>query len=67
VLSEALAGNHTLCVREDYVEEAWRIVDPVVKASAALCTDEPVGWGRAEAAHVTPPEAWRGSRVRDLE
>jgi hypothetical protein len=50
---------HTLFARGDYVEEAWRIVDPVVKASTALYTYEPGSWGPTEAAHVAPPEEWR--------
>jgi glucose-6-phosphate 1-dehydrogenase len=62
VLSDALAGERTLFAREDYVEEAWRIVDPVVKASTALYTYEPGSWGPAEAAHVAPPEGWRDPR-----
>src|SRR4029077_5720406 len=33
VLGDAMAGDATLFAREDYVEEAWRIVDPVLKAS----------------------------------
>src|SRR5208283_1350483 len=32
VLGDAMAGDATLFAREDYVEEAWRIVDPVLKA-----------------------------------
>ena len=31
VLGEAMAGDATLFARQDYVEEAWRIVDPVLK------------------------------------
>ena len=31
VLSDALLGDRTLFAREDYVEEAWRIVDPVLE------------------------------------
>ena len=30
VLGDAMAGDRTLFAREDYVEEAWRIVDPVL-------------------------------------
>ena len=62
MLSDALAGDRTLFAREDYVEEAWRIVDPVVKASTVLYTYEPGSWGPAEAAHVAPPEGWRDPR-----
>jgi glucose-6-phosphate 1-dehydrogenase len=32
VLSDAMVGDSTLFAREDYVEEAWRIVDPVIRA-----------------------------------
>jgi glucose-6-phosphate 1-dehydrogenase len=28
VLGDAMQGDATLFAREDYVEEAWRIVDP---------------------------------------
>jgi len=62
VLSDALAGDRTLFAREDYVEEAWRIVDPVVKASTVLYTYEPGSWGPAEAAHIAPPEGWLDPR-----
>src|SRR5580700_2194885 len=30
VLTDAMAGDITLFAREDYVEEAWRIVDPIL-------------------------------------
>ena len=59
VLSDALAGDRTLFAREDYVEEAWRIVDPVVKARTVLYTYEPGSWGPAEAARIVPPDGWR--------
>ena len=36
VLHDAMAGDATLFAREDYVEEAWRIVDPLLKASTAV-------------------------------
>src|SRR6202044_4070062 len=32
VLTDAMAGDATLFARQDYVEEAWRIVDPMLKA-----------------------------------
>src|SRR5262249_7465413 len=34
VLGDAMEGDATLFAREDYVEEAWRIVDPVLKAGS---------------------------------
>src|SRR5438552_6221773 len=36
VLGDAMAGDATLFAREDYVEEAWRIVDPVVMAGSPM-------------------------------
>ena len=33
VLGDAMDGDATLFAREDYVEEAWRIVDPVLTAA----------------------------------
>ena len=48
VLTDAMAGDATLFAREDYVEEAWRIVDPVLKAGTPLHEYEPKTWGPAE-------------------
>ena len=36
VLGDAMTGDPTLFAREDYVEEAWRIVDPVIKAGTPV-------------------------------
>ena len=50
VLGDAMAGDATLFAREDYVEEAWRIVDPVLKAGHAgpRVRTEPGTWGPTE-------------------
>jgi len=58
VLGDAMAGDATLFAREDYVEEAWRIVDPVLKAGTPLFEYEPKTWGPAEVEKVTPPGGW---------
>jgi glucose-6-phosphate 1-dehydrogenase len=58
VLSDALEGDRTLFAREDYVEEAWRIVDPVVKSGTPLYPYESGTWGPEEVASVTPPGGW---------
>ncbi len=59
VLTDAMAGDATLFAREDYVEEAWRIVDPVLKAGTAVYEYEPKTWGPAEVERITPPGGWR--------
>jgi glucose-6-phosphate 1-dehydrogenase len=59
VLGDAMAGDATLFAREDYVEEAWRIVDPVLKAGTPLSAYDPGTWGPKEVERVTPPGGWR--------
>jgi glucose-6-phosphate 1-dehydrogenase len=58
VLGDALVGDRTLFAREDYVEEAWRIVDPVLDAATPVHLYEPGTWGPAEAAAIAPPGGW---------
>jgi glucose-6-phosphate 1-dehydrogenase len=59
VLSDALSGDRALFAREDYVEEAWRIVDPIL-AKGALPAPSPyaVGTWGVSAEAVTPPGGW---------
>ncbi len=59
VLGDAMAGDATLFAREDYVEEAWRIVDPVLKANTPVYEYDPGTWGPAETdAKVLPNGGW---------
>jgi glucose-6-phosphate 1-dehydrogenase len=60
VLGDAMNGDRTLFAREDYVEEAWRIVDPVLKADTPVYEYAPGTWGPKEVgASVTPPGGWQ--------
>lgn len=59
VLSDALAGDRTLFAREDYVEEAWRIVDPILKTGTEIHPYEPGSWGPEQAAAITPAGGWQ--------
>jgi glucose-6-phosphate 1-dehydrogenase len=59
VLGDAMAGDATLFAREDYVEEAWRIVDPVLKVGTSLYEYEPNTWGPKEVDQVTPLGGWQ--------
>jgi glucose-6-phosphate 1-dehydrogenase len=68
VLTDAMAGDATLFARQDYVEEAWRIVDPVLKAQTPLYQYEPHTWGPSEVdAQVTPPGGWDMPEPEDHE
>jgi glucose-6-phosphate 1-dehydrogenase len=58
VLTDAMAGDATLFARQDYVEEAWRIVDPALKANTPVFEYEPQTWGPKEIERVTPPGGW---------
>ena len=48
VLTDALEGDATLFARMDYVEEAWRIVDPVLAMNTPVREYEPGTWGPAD-------------------
>jgi glucose-6-phosphate 1-dehydrogenase len=58
VLTDSMAGDTTLFAREDYVEEAWRIVDPVLKSGTPIYEYEPKTWGPGEVTRVKPPGGW---------
>jgi glucose-6-phosphate 1-dehydrogenase len=49
LLLDALRGNSARFARQDYVEEAWRIVDPVLGDVAPVHEYEPGTWGPPEA------------------
>lgn len=56
VLTDALAGDSTLFAREDYVEEAWRIVDPVIKANTPIYEYDIHTWGPSQVDGMILPE-----------
>src|SRR5271170_5342559 len=64
VLGDAMAGDSTLFAREDYVEEAWRIVDPVLKAGTPVYGYEPKTWGPTEVEQMVMPQGgWHDPAV----
>ena len=58
VLGDAMAGDATIFAREDYVEEAWRIVDPVLAAHTPVYPYDIGQWGPAQAQSIEPPGGW---------
>ena len=58
LLGAAMVGDNSPFAREDYVEEAWRIVDPVLKKSTPIYPYAQNTWGPPEVARVTPPGGW---------
>jgi glucose-6-phosphate 1-dehydrogenase len=60
VLGDAMNGDRTLFARQDYVEEAWRIVDPVMKKETPVYEYDVGSWGPPELnRNVTPPGGWQ--------
>ena len=53
-----MRGDQTLFAREDYVEEAWRIVDPVLRAHTPVHEYLQGTWGPPEVEAVSPEGVW---------
>jgi glucose-6-phosphate 1-dehydrogenase len=49
LLGDAMAGDATLFARQDVVEAAWAIVDPVIHGPSELHEYEPGSWGPPQA------------------
>jgi glucose-6-phosphate 1-dehydrogenase len=67
VLTDAMAGDPTLFARQDYIEEAWRIVDPILKASTPVTVYEPHTWGPPVGENLVPPGGWNNPHEEDVE
>src|SRR5256885_4071527 len=63
VLGAAMEGDATLFAREDYVEEAWRIVDPVLKKNTTIYQYASNIWGPGEVERVTTTGGWNNPTV----
>jgi len=67
VLTDALVGDPALFARMDYVEEAWRIVDPVRTMNMPVREYEPGTWGpEARAEDIVPPGGWADPAVDEV-
>ena len=64
LLGDAMEGDATLFAREDYVEEAWRIVDPALKADTPVYEYEPGAWGPPQVDQkVSPAGGWHNPEL----
>jgi len=52
LLGDAMKGDPTLFARQDAVEAAWRILDPVLGTATAIHMYEPGSWGPEEAERI---------------
>jgi glucose-6-phosphate 1-dehydrogenase len=56
LLFDAMRGNSARFARQDYVEEAWRIVDPVLGDVVPVYEYEPGTWGPSEVSALIGPD-----------
>ena len=52
LLGDAMRGDPSLFVREDTVEAAWKVVDPILDGATPLYEYDPQTWGPAEADRI---------------
>jgi glucose-6-phosphate 1-dehydrogenase len=53
LLGDAMAGDASLFARQDSVETAWQIVEPVLADATPVYPYQPGSWGPADAARLT--------------
>ena len=58
LVGDAMAGDAALFTRDDSVEAAWRVIDPILHNSAPVIEYEPGTWGPPSAERVTGNEGW---------
>lgn len=64
LLDDAMEGDTTLFARFDSVEQAWRIVDPVLKPNCPVLEYAPGTWGPVEAEGLLPAgDTWHNPVV----
>ncbi len=59
LLEDAMTGNQRRFARQDYVEQSWRIIDPILVHGDGIHLYEPGSWGPPEADALTAGyESW---------
>jgi len=61
LLLEAMEGDRTLFLREDGVERAWEVVEPLLKEPPPLVPYDEGSWGPKEADELIAPRRWHVS------
>src|SRR5712691_1806669 len=64
LILEAMEGDHTLFTREDEVEEAWRVLMPVLENPPPVVMYQSGSWGPAEAEELVLPRHWHVTPAR---
>ena len=58
LLLEAMRGDHMLFTRQDGVERAWEILQPILDAPPKTVEYEPGSWGPDQADELIAPHRW---------
>lgn len=68
LLGDALRGDPSLFVREDAVEAAWKVVDPILDGVTPIHEYEPGTWGPAEAEQIVSADgSWHNPKPAAIE
>jgi glucose-6-phosphate 1-dehydrogenase len=68
LLGDAMAGNGALFTREDAVEAAWEVVDPILVEHHRAQPYEPGTWGPAQAdALIAADGSWHNPTSDDAK
>jgi glucose-6-phosphate 1-dehydrogenase len=66
LLGDALRGDASLFTRDDSVEAAWRVVEPILRSADPPVEYEPGTWGPPAAATVLANgECWHDTKPDD--
>ena len=66
LLGDAIRGDASLFTRDDSVEAAWRVIEPILGRATPLAEYEPGTWGPAAAAAVIAgEEGWHDSKPEE--
>ena len=63
LITEAMRQDASRFARSDYVDEAWRIVDPVLRQSGPIYEYDPGTWGPEEANKLLDGRHWHNPAV----
>jgi glucose-6-phosphate 1-dehydrogenase len=59
LLGDAMRGEQRLFAREDVIEAAWGVVDPILDQATPVYPYDPNTWGPPEANRISPPLGWQ--------
>jgi glucose-6-phosphate 1-dehydrogenase len=65
LLLEAMEGDHSLFLRQDGVERAWELLEPILDHPSPVIPYDRGSWGPSEAGALIAPRMWHLSMVPD--